>query len=131
MRSPLQGFLPCGFKQGSADSAAAAITGNMEAVNDEPAFIQRWNQHDFANHAISFISAIGHVLPAEHLFSFFDQARSVPVLSEGIADQRQIPVLQAVHIFYFLIPPKAFQRIPGEVMTVNKLYFQIMTPFII
>ena len=93
MRSPLQGFLPCGFKQGPADSAAAAITGNMEAVNNEPAFIQRWNQHDFANHAVIFISTIGHVPPAEHLFRFFDQARSVPILCKRIADQRQIPIL--------------------------------------
>ena len=131
MSSHFQGFLSGCFKQGFADSMTAVIVGNMEAVNDEPAFVQLGNQHYFANHAISLISAICHVPPAENLFSFFDKTRSVPILSEGIVNQRQIPILQAVHVFYFLIPLKAFQRIPGEVMTVNKLYFQNIMPFIL
>ena len=131
MGSHLQGFLSGGFKQCSADSTMAAITGNMEAVNDEPAFVQPGNQHYYANHAIAFISAVCHVLPAENLFSFFDKTRSIPILSEGIVNQCQIPVLQTVYIFYFLIPPKVFQRIPGEVITVNKLYFQNMMPFMV
>ena len=131
MSSPFQGFLSGGFKQGSADSAAPAIAGNMEAVNDEPAFVQRGNQHDFANHAISFKSAVGHVLPAENLFSFFGQTRIIPILREGIVNQCQIPILQAIHIFDFLIPPEAFQRIPGEVIPVNKLNFQRFIPFIV
>lgn len=131
MSTPLQSFLSGGFKQGSADSTTAVIFGNMEAVNDEPAFVWLGNQHDFANHVISFISAISHVLPAENLFSFFDKTRSIPILSKGIVNQCKIPILQAVYVFYFLIPPKAFQRIPGEVMTVNKLYFQSITPYIV
>ena len=131
MSTPLQGFLSGGFKQGSADSTTAIIPGNMEAVNNKPAFVQPGNQHDFANYVISFISAICHVPPAENLFSFFDKTRSIPILSKGIVNQCQIPILQAVHIFYFLIPPKAFQRIPGEVMTVNQLNFQNITPFIV
>ena len=119
MSSNLQGFLSGRFKQGSADSTAAVIPGNMEAVNDEPAFVWLGNQHYFANHVISFISAICHVLPAENLFCFFDKTRSIPILSEGILNQCQIPILQAVHIFDFLVPPKSFQRIPGEVITIN------------
>ena len=99
MGSPLQGFLSGGFKQSPADSAAAVIPGNMEAVNDEPAFVQLRYQHYDANHVIIFISAICHVLPAEDLFRFFGKARCVPILSEGIVNQRQIPVLQAVYIF--------------------------------
>ena len=131
MSSHLQGFLSGGFKQGSADSTMAVIPGNMEAVNNKPAFVQPGNQHDFANYVISFISAICHVPPAENLFSFFDKTRGIPILSEGIVNQCQLPVLQAIHIFYFLIPPKVFQRVPGEVITVNKLYFQIIMPLIV
>ena len=131
MSTPLQGFLSGGFKQGSADSTTAVIPGNMEAVNDEPAFVQPGNQHDFANHVISFISAISHALPAEHLFSFFDKTRSIPILSKGIVHQCQVLILQAVPIFYFLSPTIVFQRVPGEVITVNKLYFQIIMPLIV
>ena len=131
MSSHLPGFLSGCFKQGPADSMTAVIPGNMETVNDEPAFVQPGNQHDSANHAVSFISAICHVPPAENLFSFFDKTRSIPILSEGIVNQCQIPILQAIHVFYFLIPLKVFQRIPGEVMTVNKLYFQSFMPFIV
>ena len=94
-------------------------------------FVRPGYQHYDANHVIIFISAICHVLPAEDLFRFFSKARGVPILSEGIVNQRQIPVLQAVYIFYFLVPPEAFQRIPGKVAAVNELYFQSMMPFIV
>ena len=109
----------------------AVILRNMEAVNDEPTFIRLGDQHYFTNHVISFISTICYIAPAENLFSFFDKTRSIPIFSEGIVNQCQIPILQAVHIFYFLVPPKAFQRISGEVITVNKLYFQNAMSFIV
>ena len=131
MSSHLQGFPSSCFKQGSTDPTTAIILGNMETVNNEPTFVKFRNQHYFTNHAISIKSAICHVLPAENLFGFFDTTRSIPILSERMVNQRQIPVLQAVHIFHFLIPPKVFQRIPGEVITVNKLYFQSIIPFIV
>ena len=85
--------------------------------------------HDGGNPRKHVKSTICHVPPAENLVSFFDKARSIPILSEGIVNQCQLPILQAIHIFYFLIPLKVFQRIPCEVITVNTLYFQNMMPF--
>ena len=61
------------------------------------------------NGIVEHITSVGYIFPLENLLSFLQEACSIPILGEGIANQCHISILQTVHILHFLIPPKAFQ----------------------
>ena len=90
-------------EESTADALTAAVGGDVEAVDDEAAFVERGKQHDLAQDAGVFKGTVANKAPTENLIGFFHAARDIPILRKGIMDQYELTVAKTVYVFDFLI----------------------------
>ena len=74
-------------EESTADALTAAVGGDVEAVDDEAAFVECGKQHDLAQDAGVFKGTVANKSSAEDLLGFFHAARDIPIFRKGIMDQ--------------------------------------------